>query len=232
MNASARQQVMRLLALVFCGWSLLVLVVAYSGLGGRYGLYPDAPPDAIPEAPKVKAGGSRLDDFPAYAVISDRPLFNDSRRPIEAQAAAAPPPPVAAPLNAQLTSVIITEAGQWAIVRDLTSNKAYTVKAGQSLGGELAAWKLAELQPRGAVFEGPGGRSSLELRVFDGKGGEAPTPVAAPAASQAGVVQESPETAGRAETPEERAEQIRQRIEERRRQMREEAERAQAEQGK
>jgi general secretion pathway protein N len=52
------------------------------------------------------------------------------------------------------------------------------VKLGDLLEG--TSWRLVELQPRRASFEGPQGRRDLELRVFDGTGAPMPaTPVAA-----------------------------------------------------
>jgi general secretion pathway protein N len=38
-------------------------------------------------------------------------------------------------------------------------------------------WVLSSLDARSAVFNGPDGERKLELRVFDGEGGELPTPM-------------------------------------------------------
>src|SRR5690606_10442160 len=46
-------------------------------------------------------------------------------------------------------------------------------------------WQLIALEPRQAVFEGPGGRKTLELRVFDGRGEQATTALMASAPIQA-----------------------------------------------
>ena len=48
------------------------------------------------------------------------------------------------------------------------------VKLGESPAG-FPGWRLTELAPRRAVFDGPEGRRELELRVFDGAGGQPPT---------------------------------------------------------
>ena len=134
--------------------------------------------------------------------------------------------------SADPTSVIVTGKAKIAIVSDRASGKSQSLKVGESLAGEQSSWKLVELQPRAAVFEGPGGRNRVDLRVFDGTGGEAPTPVSV--ASPEAVEVQNTETADQAaeDSPESRAEQIRKRIEERRRQMREEAARANQERGK
>jgi general secretion pathway protein N len=151
------------------------------------------------------------------------------------------------PLNVVVTSIVLTAERQIAIVTDPESKRSQTLSVGSALEGDQSAWRLVELQPRAAVFEGPGGRSAVDLRVFDGQGGEPPTPVAQvpvaqaqaprPGGGETGAQKQDEE--GRpqgavvveADSPEARAEQIRRRIEERRRQMREEAERANAERG-
>jgi general secretion pathway protein N len=233
--AALQQRLPTLLLAAVAGWSLLVLVCVYAGLGSRYSLHPD---DAslVPELPKVDLSRAQnpLKGLADYAVVGERPLFNADRRPLpppetpDADGEAPPPP---APLDVVLTSVVMTGDVKIAIVQDKKSNKSQSVREGGALQGDLAGWKLTELGPRKAVFEGPTGRSEVELRVFDGSGGEAPTPIASAEAvpSEPAATASAPAAAGEnpnPQTPEARAELIRKRIEERRRQMREEAERA------
>lgn len=220
-------------------WSALFALAGVAGLGGRYSPLPDDP-SLAGELPSInlEQAVSTLEGAGTYAAIGDRPLFNFDRRPL---------PPVAPPDSAQpaeatppaapefiLTSVIKSGDKQIAIVQHTPSGNSQTVVVGAALQAELAGWTLIELAPRGAVFEGGGGRKSFELRVFDGTGGQPPTPIDVPPAQNA-VAQDGaapvvgadgqPQQAA-ADTPEARAEMIRRRIEERRRQMREEAERA------
>lgn len=248
---AARQHVSTLLLGAFAGWSLLVLVVVQAGLGARYSLHPDDP-SLVQELPRLDLSRAQtpLGALTEYAQVGERPLFNADRRPIPPPAAPAgteAEAPAAAPLDVVLTSVILSGDTRIAIVLDKKSNKSQSVKVGDSLAGEQSAWKLVELAPRKAVFEGPTGRNDAELRVFDGSGGEAPT--AAPVASStpedpgaqpvnqaaaAAAAAATPQTGGaqaQPQTPEARAELIRRRIEERRRQMREEAERANKQNG-
>lgn len=181
----------------------------------------------------------KLEAYGAYAEILTRPVFNESRAP-EAQAETAgtegePAKATAAPLNVALTGVILMPELKLAFVRDNVTNTVHRVRLGNPLEGEQSGWKLVELKPRGAVFEGEGlGRQELDLAT-DVAG--APAAVAAivpaPAADPAGVQPVSPEApsgiAGRPSgnvTPD----AIRQRIEERRRQLREEAQRMMQEQ--
>ena len=217
----------------FAVWCLMVAIAAFAGLGARYGLHPD---DAsrVPPLPQVDLTRARspLEPIDAYAVIGERPLFNPDRKPLPPPASTTPQPdaaPPPAPLDVVLTSVVMSGEFKVAIVLDAKGQRTQSVKLGSSLEGDQAGWKLVELAARKAVFEGPTGRSELDLRVFDGTGGQAPTAVAPPPGSAAPEDQAATAAApadGEAQTPESRAELIRKRIEERRRQMREEAERA------
>jgi len=241
-----------LLAATAALWALLFLFAAMAGFGGRYRLHPDDP-SLVPPLPRIdlSQAHSPLETLDAYAAIGQRPLFNADRRPApppsngKSDADSAPPPP-AAPLEVALTSVVMTKDVQIAIVTDNKSGRSQSVRLGNSLEGDQSGWKLVELEPRKAVFEGSQGRSEVELRVFDGSGGQPPTPVAAapsapPARSPRGAANAPAATEQKQETtpeqpavqqpipadmsPEQRSEMIRKRIEERRRQMREEAER-------
>ncbi len=234
---------------VFCAWSVAVLGIVESGLGGRYSLHPDSAPDVslVPEL-SLQSGVGGVAGFDQYASIVERPLFSEDRRPEPAEDAAADDAAgvVVSDLTVVVTSIVITGDKRIAIVTDPNTNRSQTVTLGASLEGDHAGWKLAELNPRSVVFEGAsGGRSTLDLRVFDGQGGEPPTPMAQPAsggtsassaalqAAQREGGEQNPEAQVIKEddSPEARAEQIRRRIEERRRQMREDAERANAERG-
>lgn len=229
--ATASQRLPTLLIGAFAFWSLLVLVCVYAGLGARYGLHPD---DAsrVPELPRLDLSRAQnpLGVLTEYSQVGERPLFNADRRPLP------PPvvpggeevaPPAAAPLDVTLTSVILSGDMKIAIVQDKKTKKTQSLRVGASMAGEQSSWKLVELGARKAVFEGPDGRSEVELRVFDGSGGEPPTPVASAAPTPESVPDPNAAVAvAEAQTPESRAELIRKRIEERRRQMREEAERA------
>lgn len=226
---------------LIAGWALLVAIVAVAGLGGRVGLHPDDPAH-VPSVPRLDLSQVRT-DLPAmdrYAEVAQRPLFNADRRPLPPEEVGgeeeAPPPPT--PLEVTLTSVIISGDVKIAMVQDNRSRQSQSVRLGQNLEGEMAGWKLVELAPRKAVFEGPAGRAEADLRVFDGSGGQAPTALTAvqPVMRDSGARPEDgsavqPEQEGEVvqvatETPESRAELIRRRIEERRRQMREAAARA------
>jgi general secretion pathway protein N len=148
----------------------------------------------------------------------------------------------AADLDVTLTSVLMTSKLQLAILTSNTDATSYRVRLGETVQG--SNWRLVQLEPRRAVIEGPSGQRVLDLRVFDGKGGEAPTPLAAstgsgaPRQNDAGSnaqpssgVQPSappptPDVAAQSPTQvsqDQQVEAIRRRIEARRAQMRAEA---------
>lgn len=229
-------------------WSGLFALAAVTGLGGRHTTLADDS-SLVPPLPEVnlEQAVSRLEGQGFYADIGDRPLFNFDRRPLpqvrsqDTQVVETPPP---ASFDLVLTSVLMSGDRQIAIVLHPPSGKSQTVLLGNELESDLAGWRLVDIQPRAAIFEGPGGRKSVDMRVFDGTGGQPPTPVDVPPHMQAsqgatpgpgdptdaqivaaGQVNAAAQGAA-ADSPEARAEMIRRRIEERRRQMREEAERA------
>lgn len=237
----------------FALWALIFLAGGLFGFGGKVGVHPDDP-SAMKPLPNLELSEaeSKLQDIDTYAAVADRPLFNHDRKPLPDQASSssqAPPPPPPQPLEVELTSVLLVNKQQIAIVQGKKDRKSQSVHVGKSLAGDLSSWKLVELKSREAVFEGPDGKETLELRVFNGKGGKPPTAMPRkpapqpqkPTNQQPSAVAAQPPPApskgteqkqepAQPMTPEERAELIRQRIAERRRQMREEAERANQEQ--
>lgn len=238
---ASRSQILLTAALgAATAWSAAFAVLGVAGLGGRYGTLPDDPGlvSPLPEI-NLEQAVSTLDGVGSYAAIGDRPLFNFDRRPLPAVSAAPAggegDTPAPAPPEFILTSVIKSGDKQIAIVLHTPSGKSQTVAVGQPLQAELSGWTLVELASRGAVFEGGGGRKSFDLRVFDGTGGQPPTPIDVPppqtpppadGAAPPPVGADGQPQQAAVDTPEARAEMIRRRIEERRRQMREEAERA------
>ena len=82
--------------------------------------------------------------------------------------------PAAPAFDLVLSSVLITPRLELAIVQPAQGGEGLRVKLGESPAG-FPGWRLTELAPRRAVFDGPEGRRELELRVFDGAGGQPPT---------------------------------------------------------
>ncbi len=164
------------LLIAVAGWAVLCAMVALAGFGGSYRLLADDPTLA-PPLPKVPPINARtpLGPIELYAEASNRPLFYPDRKPIAVhvpgQNAA-----TAQALDVVLTSVLVTPPMRMAIVQDPKSKESLRVREGQALGGNYSSWKLVSLKSREAVFNGGSqGQTTLDLRVFNGQGGEEPT---------------------------------------------------------
>ena len=161
---------------VVAGWAVLAALLALFGLGSRITPLP-ADPALVQALPRLPASPpERLGALNQYADVGGRPLFSEDRRPkpffLSGEAAAAPT------FDLVLTSVLITPALELAIVQPAQGGEGVRVKVGDAPAG-FPGWRLVELGPRRAVFDGPEGRREMELRVFDGAGGQPPSPVAA-----------------------------------------------------
>ncbi len=234
-----------LLAAALAAWSAGLLVAAVAGLGGRVGPHPDDPALAPPLPPVHRAvGDDRLGPSSQYLAVGERPLLNANRRPAPVAVAVAD---AERPFEGVLTSVLLTGTLKMAIFGEKDGQVQRRVRLGESIPG--TSWRLASLEPRRAVLEGPGGQRVLDLRIFDGKGGIAPTPVQfstdaapkpTPAPAPAGSAAPAPpslvepaaaasdEAARRAAEEQAQVEAIRARIEARRAQLREQAANANA----
>jgi general secretion pathway protein N len=182
-----------LLAGAVCLWAVLVLLLAFAGLGARVadsGLQPVAP--AIPRA-TLTATRSRLGPLLNYAQVGQRPLLSPDRRP-PAQVADATGG--TDELDVMLTSVLLTPRLRLAIFTDNKDQSSRRVRVGENVAG--TNWRLASLEPRRATLDGPGGQRTLELRVYDGQGGTPPTTVAGTSGEDRGAADASGANAGAA----------------------------------
>lgn len=162
------------------GWSVVVGLLALAGMGRTTDVLPADPSlvKALPTARKPAA--SQLGPLTQYSEIGARPLFTDDRRPkpfllpgkgeAEGQSSA---------FDFQLTSVILTPQLKMAFLQPPDGSTSMRVKLGEAPESH-GSWRLTSLEPRKAVFEGPDGRREMELRVFNGQGGEPPTVVGPP----------------------------------------------------
>jgi general secretion pathway protein N len=163
-----------LLLAVLAGWAVALLGLALMGLGGRYPVAVDdihlAP--ALPKFTLTKIN-ARLGPQSDYHEVADRPLMMAERRPVAISAAA----DTTTDFDALLTSVLITPTLQMAILTDNQGGASRRVRVGETVQG--TAWRLVELHPRQAIFEGPSGQRVMDLRVYSGVGGAPGTPLAA-----------------------------------------------------
>lgn len=206
-------------------WAVCLWLMAVAGLGGKLQPLDEDPALLQPLPEGADAAERRLGPLPQYAQIVDRPLFAHDRqhRPFfleqgEGEEAGMED------FDMLLTSVLIDPRLEMAIVQPRDGEgQALRFRLGES-SPQAPGWTLTALAPRSATFNGPEGERTLQLRAFDGTGGEPPT----------AVEDEAPEPAGDAEvaaaesTQAEQAEAIRQRIQERRARVREQRSQSQS----
>ena len=159
----------------FTLWAGLVLIVALLGLGARFNALPIDPTLAKPiPIVKIERKKAVLEPIENYAEVGTRPLLMFDRRPGIVQAA--PGDTSGAELDVTLGSVLITPNLKMAVLRENQGGAVRRVRLGDVVEG--TGWRLVQLDPRRAVLEGPTGQRSLDLLVFNGQGGQLPTPLA------------------------------------------------------
>ena len=160
------------------GWALALWALSLLGMGGRVERLPDDPgmlsrlPQLAPAPPE------RLGPLAQYAEISARPLFAEDRRPQPFSLAPEGEESAAPAFDFVLTSVLLTPTLKMAIVQPSAGGASIRIKLGNA-AEQQPAWRLTALNPRSAIFEGPDGQKTLELRVYNGTGGEPPTALTA-----------------------------------------------------
>jgi general secretion pathway protein N len=168
------------LLLAVAGWAVLAWLLGLAGMGSRIVPLADDPSlvQAMPALPAPAP--ERLGPLEQYSEIGAHPVFASDRQPhaffLEGQGGEQ----TDKGFDYVLTSVLITPRVRLAILQspgDGGPASAVRVKVGDAPPA-AAAWHLTELEPRRAVFEGPEGQRTLELRVFDGQGGTPPTQLA------------------------------------------------------
>ncbi len=203
-----------------CGWALLFWLGSMLGLGGRTGELPPLPAEALPSPAAMVP--DRIGPMAQYDEAASRPLFTEDRKP-RAFLATAPDEGEAganSSMNFILTGVLISPNVQLAILQPSGGGNSQRVRVGSAPDG-AAGWRLQEVQPRRAIFEGPGGQMTLDLRTF----GVAGTPAGATkVAAEAAAAAADAAAAGPPlppPTPDEsrRIDEIRKRIEARRAQL-------------
>ncbi|HRO27334.1 MAG TPA: general secretion pathway protein GspN [Luteimonas sp.] len=174
------------LGIALAGWAVCVWVLAMFGMGGSIDRLDDDPAlrQALP-SPGAR-GDERLGPLPQYGDIAGRPLFTEDRRP---QAFVIDPMGDAGEAGNDfdyvLTSVLRTPDLQLVILQPTGGGEPLRVKQGDAPEG-APGWVLQSVEARRAVFAGPEGPRELELRVFDGVGGQSPTPMSAAVRAAAG----------------------------------------------
>ena len=162
------------------GWAVLAWLLALAGMGRQTRLLDDDG-SLVQALPQSRAPAKpRIGPLSQYNEIAARPLLMDDRRPraffVQGKGDETAQ---ANTFDYVLTSVLITPELKMAILQPADGSESVRVKLGE-VPESHPAWRLSALDPRKAVFEGPEGRREMDLRVYDGQGGQPPTAVAVP----------------------------------------------------
>lgn len=160
-------------------WALLAWLLAVAGMGGRVEpLPPD--PGLLQPLPQVRTTAPpRLGSLEQYSEVANRPLFAVDRRPQPFALQGTGDAEAARAFDYVLTGVLLTPDFRMATLQPPDGSDTVRVRVGEA-PESLRSWRLVELGERSAVFEGPSGRQTVQMRVFDGVGGAPPTVVSQP----------------------------------------------------
>jgi general secretion pathway protein N len=219
-----------------CGFLLLVSAILVFIWGRPVSSGADSGQTPTPESGPAAELFSDLGPVSEYRIVTDRPVFDESRRPsvsvdegdalemddLESAVAGAP--------EVMLTGVIISPDDRMAMLRPLSGGDSVIAREGELMEGEYVGWLVSDIEPRRVKLSSIDGESmELELLVNTRRIEEPPTPQPAGEA-QSGASQAQSDTTARAQQagddgqPLSRAEEIRQRIAERREELRREQE--------
>lgn len=219
------------LAVVLASISGGLLVISLA-LGVIWSLPPSAPAtdsgtdesELTLDVPEL--GGS--EPIETYAVITERPVFNESRQPALNDESAdtgedsLAPDEIDAP-DFELAGIIITPSIRMVTLKDKDQSESLVAFEGQPLEGNYGSWQVSRIEPRQITLASDRGEEvQLKLEVHDATIATPPKPVAK-------NKDESAEAGGQAsddpsDQPLSRAEEIRQRIAQRREELRNAAE--------
>ena len=156
------------------GWALLAWVLALFGMGGHIRPLPDDPSLVTPLPQLPPPAPERLGPLAQYSEIAARPLFSQNRQPQPFFISGQEGDGQAQAFDFVLSSVLITPNLRLAIVQPAQGGEGIRLKVGEAPPA-TPGWRVVDIQPRSVVFNGPEGERTLELRVFDGSGGQMPT---------------------------------------------------------
>ncbi len=217
-----------------CGGLLVILL----GLVVMWAMPPSTEPGAVDEAEAdITSDITALQSARAleeYAVIGERPVFNEDRRPAPVLAEDLGPQEdlpldaVEAP-DVELAGIVITPTLRMATLRSKDREHSLVAFEGKPLEGDFGSWQVSRIDERMITLASAEGEEmQLELQVHDAvikeppkskRGGDEP-----PAEPGAEAAEADPEGVSDPSEAMSRAEQIRQRIEERREELRRAAE--------
>jgi len=166
----------------------------------------------------------------AYVVVSERPVFNEDRRPApvtdDGELVDLPPDEDVGAPDVELAGVVITPSLRMATLRSKEHEYSLVAFEGKPLEGDFGTWQVSRIEERMVTLASAEGEEmQLELQVHSAEIKEPPKPVR-PAEPTGEEGEELQAQAGDEQSgePMSRAEEIRQRIQERREELRRAAE--------
>ena len=159
------------LLVTVAGGALLIWVLALLGLGGQIRPLPsDSTLEAaLPKLPPKPI--ERLGPLSQYPDIASQPIFSPNRQP-QSFFISGDGREATQTFDFILTSVLLTPDFKMVILQPTTGGESVRLKVGDAPPA-APGWRLSAVNPRSAVFDGPDGQNTLELRAFDGTGGQA-----------------------------------------------------------
>ncbi len=165
--------------------ALVGIALVLAGLLGWewYGWRPPQPPSVeaprdTPPGPPPKVVVAELPEPERYAVVAERPVFNEDRRPSKGEPVVKeePTPEEPAPLpQYDLTAILLTPAGKTAWVKKPGETGTERVIEGDQLEG----WTVAQIREDRIILERQGEKNTLVLRDFSKTSALAPAPAGA-----------------------------------------------------
>jgi len=166
-----------------------------------------------------------------YGIVSERPVFNEDRRPApvlgEENGEELPPEPDTGAPDVQLAGIVITPSLRMATLKSPDHQQSLVAFEGKPLEGDFGTWQVSRIEERMVTLASADGEElQLELQVHDAVIKEPPKPEGPASAleQEGGEELQTEEGESQVSEPMSRAEEIRQRIEERREELRRAAE--------
>ena len=128
---------------------------------------PGEQPSSVPSDVLPRATVAEIPDPDHYAVVAERPLFVEDRRPLgaDAPAEAAPPAEPEARPEYDLSAVVMTPAGRTALLLKSGAQALERVVEGDTLEG----WTLSQIRDDRVILERQGEKNTIMLRDFSEK---------------------------------------------------------------
>lgn len=218
--AAASGALVVLLLLLAVIWSLPPSADQAEIDAAEQGLQVEVP--QLPESPPIET----------FAVVTDRPVFNESRQPElegdgegegDGENADELAEKVVDAPELELAGVVITPSLRMVTLREKKGRESLVAFEGQPLRGDFGSWHVSRIAPREITLAAGDGREvQLQLQIHDAQIAPPPKQKPAEVASEEPAGDEA--DGGTDEQPLTRAEEIRQRIAERREELRRAAE--------